>query len=119
MTDSAGRRALLWAAIEGDPGLWELEWELNALHPGDTDNREKARRITIELLERGLVTICIAHGLEADCVALSEDEARRAVERDEGWLPPKSIGEPIIRVSATTAGEHHYSTRSVIRDGNA
>ena len=96
-------RAILWAAIEGDAGLWELEWELNTLNGDAPTNRVDAREIVNDLLARGLVTISVADGGSSP-VPLSGAEARHVLDRDDAWEPKGADDTGVVRVNATEEG---------------
>ena len=54
---SADLKTLLWASIEDYCGLWELVWELNALHPHNSlqENQYMALQGTLYCLSKDLM----------------------------------------------------------------
>lgn len=101
-------RAILWAAIEGDAGLWDLEWELNTLNGERLTNRADAREIVNDLLTRGLVTISVADGGSSP-VPLSAPEARHVLDREDAWEPKGPDDTGVVRVNATEGGAISWS----------
>jgi tetratricopeptide (TPR) repeat protein len=82
--DGAQARAVYYAALEWDPGARELLLALEALHGKDAEVEQKA-----DVMERRLA---LEHGADAERLALSLAELRRATDDREAALRALEAG---------------------------
>jgi hypothetical protein len=99
-------KAIMWAAIEGDAGLWEAAWELNTLFPehAPSENRRRAEAIIRRLLGKGWVRLFRWREPLESCTALSPAEHNQALRESSNWEPPEPHGLSIC-FDATPRGK--------------
>lgn len=96
-------RATLTVAAEGISGLWDVVWELEALGVERGEALNRGRASVRRLLHEGLVEIYSRTGPLEDEVALSMEEAEKALETDAHWVPPDG-DRPATMIGATDSG---------------
>lgn len=109
-TDPA--RTVLWSAIEDYAPLWEVAWELHPDAPQITKSeRDSARRVIRELLQRGLVSFYWLVEPDGDPVPIVAGEAEGILDDDRSWEVPM-WGDRSVRIGATKEGEKAYEELS-------
>jgi hypothetical protein len=102
---AAARQEFLWAGYEDWTGLWEAVWWIQTEYPEMTGApaREAARGVLSELLNEGLVYVCLLDEDTGREKPIPAEKARRILARDESWNAPDSV-KGQLRYVTTEAG---------------
>ena len=108
---SADLKTLLWASIEDYCGLWELVWELNALHPHNSlqENQYMALQGTLYCLSKDLMALFYCQEPYGKVTKVKVTGSYDDFLQDPKIWQSPSPGTQSVRVSATKLGEKYYN----------
>ena len=101
---------ILWLAVEGDSGLWEVLWDLTAHYP-DLPAQERealAWKGVAELVGRKWIRVCSCVEPGGSLSSLSEAQIKAALAEKRSWRAPAKGGVS-IRITATDSGRAEVS----------
>lgn len=105
--------AVLWLAVEDYAGLWEVTWELRALHSHlpEKELLEKSRLTIVTFLTLDWVQLYRCQEPYGDLTVVPAREAETVTRLDASWEMPQPEGIS-IRIGATPTGEEAYGYRA-------
>lgn len=110
---AAARKELLWAGYEDWAGLWEAVWWVQTEYSEMSGDRARdaARNVLLELLDEGLIYVCLLDEDTSSETPLPLEEARQVLARDESWNAPSSV-KGQLRYVTTEEGAQPFFNRA-------
>jgi hypothetical protein len=102
-------KAILWAAVEGYPALWELVGELQGLGLVAEQAQEQAHQLTVRLLREGALSLGVRRADSEDARPVSSAHADTLLDDPVNWRIP-AWTEEILCVEATDEGQRRYES---------
>lgn len=102
-------RAILWAAIEGYPALWELVGELQGLGLAADEAQAQARQLTVRLVKEGALSFGVRRADSEDARPVSTAHVDTLLTDPVNWRIP-AWTEEVLCVEATDEGQRRYDS---------
>jgi hypothetical protein len=103
----------LWNAREGNPGIYELTWELSFHNLTIGDKYKIAHRILMEILVEGLVTLVKYKDftLTNKIETVTQDKIDRILNSPDSWYPCNEI----LSIELTEKGVKYLNEQTTIK----